>query len=210
VAHLVLDGDLDADVEALIRRDHVSAPQTNRWIALAIQQRFGQQVLARAVARGLRHARRKFGTGLLAHRRFVDRELVDGNIQVEPRLRRVLRDEHRAGEMMRRDHVIVSEARHRTAAIHQDLQQRFLRNHGECPRARRRNTRLDDRGRWRGDVRRGRPRLTGREAQQYGTRDPLARHFHEISAAGTGTVAWFTYRMCPNFQGAFPSASLPA
>ena len=31
--------------------------------------------------------------------------------------------------MMRRDHVVVTEARHRAPAIHEDLQQRLLRDH---------------------------------------------------------------------------------
>ena len=76
IAHLVLDRDFDADVEALARRDDIGGAQADRRIMLAVQQRLRQQVLARAVTRALRHAWRKIRAGLLAHRRFVDGELV--------------------------------------------------------------------------------------------------------------------------------------
>ena len=59
VAHLILDGDLHADIEALARGDDVGGAQPDRRVLLAVQQRFRQQVLARAIARALRHARRK-------------------------------------------------------------------------------------------------------------------------------------------------------
>ena len=87
VAHLVLDGDLHAHVEAFARRDDIGGTQSNLRILLAVEQRLRQHVLARAVARALRHAGRKVGAGLLAHGGLVDGEFVHRNPDVEARLR---------------------------------------------------------------------------------------------------------------------------
>ncbi len=95
VVHLVLDRDLDADIEALSRRDDVGGAQADRRILLAVEQRLRQQVLARSVARALRHARRKIRARLLAHGRLVDGQFVHRNTDVEPRLQWIVGDEHR-------------------------------------------------------------------------------------------------------------------
>ena len=128
VAHLVLDRDLHADIEPSPAATTSVRAQADRRVVRSIEQRWRQQVLARAVARALRHARRKIRRRPLAHRGLVDGELVHGNSDVEARSAVASSGhEYRARQLMRRDHVVVTEPRHGAAAIHEDLQQRLLR-----------------------------------------------------------------------------------
>ena len=60
-----------------------------------------------------------------------------GTLMSKRDLQRIVGDEHRARQLVRRDDVVMTEARHRAAAIDEDLQQRLF---GDDPhiRARRR------------------------------------------------------------------------
>jgi hypothetical protein len=122
VAHLILDGDLHADIEPLARSYHFRGAQPDDGVPLTVQQRFRQHVLARAVARALRHPRRKIRTRHFTHRRLVDSQLIHGHADVEARIQNVIRHEHRARQLVRHNHVVMTEARHGATAIHEDLQ----------------------------------------------------------------------------------------
>jgi hypothetical protein len=123
--HAILDRDLDADVVALARPDHVERAQANRRIVSSVEQRGRQQVVASAVARVLRYRVREVGARLLAHRGLVDGELAHGEAQVETRAQRILRHIDRSFQVVGCDHVVVAELRHRAATIDEDLQARF-------------------------------------------------------------------------------------
>ena len=135
-AHLVLDRDLYADVVAFARGRRrrsraAGSPGTSRRRAAPPTAGSCACRRARSAARRAgnraRHARACAGSSTVSSftgKLMSKRVCVGSSVHV-----------HRAGELMRGDHMVVSEPRHGAAAIHQDLQQRLLRRRPEYSRA---------------------------------------------------------------------------
>ena len=107
-------------------RADIRGTQPDRRVVRPVEQRRGQQVGPRPITRALRHARREIRARGFAQCRFIDRELVDRQLDVEACGQRIVGQVHHAREVVRGDDVVVPETGHGAAAIHQDLQQRFL------------------------------------------------------------------------------------
>ena len=141
---LILDRDLDAGLEAGRGRHDVGRAQPDGRELRGVEQRWRQQVRPRAIARALRNAGREIRPGLLAQRGLIDGELGHRKTHIEARLQQIVGEIHDSAEVMRGDDVVVPEPRHRAAAIHEDLQQRFLRDHAVFARSRERRPDLGD------------------------------------------------------------------
>ena len=129
-AHLVLDRDLHADVEALARRD------ARRWHAAgspgSSRRRAAPPTAGSCACRRARSAARRAESPAPACSRMAGSSMVSsftGNLMSKRVCSGIVGDEHRARQLMRRDHVVVPEPRHGAAAIHEDLQQRLLGHH---------------------------------------------------------------------------------
>ena len=96
---------------------------------LRVEQRFTEHVAARPFAGAVGNGCREIGACLRPQRRLVDRQPRKRHPYLESRGQGVVGNVDRPGKVVRSDDVVVSGIGQRTAAIHQDGEQRFLGDH---------------------------------------------------------------------------------